>query len=1639
MRLTADFPGESVRFEGSRTVQIPGLPEGAQIQKAIITLTPAAAPGRPLFEEVLTFAGSVGDFGMTKILHPGDADMPSVVEVDFHARRTLAVVRGSSLEDSELVVDLGGGVFMGINEYGAVAASEDVDLYQLPATGVLPGLLAGKFRLRALTNPLPTLDVTQVTVRTAANNVSLALAGMPPFWALPGEITTAVSTPDFADFLQLYLQEADVSNGRYQLPLVIHSDSLARLSVLVDIEYRRQQSALPAGLDEVSLPYGYDSTAQADSALVQVTMPVGAEVTEASVQVLGAFDESRIVYGPTGPLDPVAAVSVIGGRGQAQPVVLAADTAVTAIDLLLSSVSRAAVLDLNLMADVDGKPFADPLLPVPVVLELDRDLAANPTWISARLPQEFQFAAGKRYWLIVQAREGEAAWHSQTAVADSDALQHSTTGGLSWRLTRVDGVAGPLAGFFRLRRTPDQYQMPLSVLVGEGETAVPVSLDRFQPLGRIDFTIDFPEFVAAINEAARRTEAASCARGEQLQNGDFAHWSTIGESFGPLQEATGIPGLSSIVIAPSGEWALAGLETGGSGVISLPLHQPLAGAFPPLVSRQHAAISPNSQRLYLMSEVNESTDLYVIDAAAFEPMGSRISLPGSANCLTLSPDGRILYVGSFAFSPPHGEIWALDTAVLAQLLAGSAAFSASEALVGDPIPLEEGFRPVSLAVSPDGRRLFAAAAREQTAAGSVYVFDTASQQSLVDPIFAGNNPMDLALTPDGRRALVVNSSDDSLTLIDAARLRHERTLHLPRPADGVLLPVAVAIAPNGRRAFVANRETASVSVIDLVTLEVRQPVPVGEPDFGDINVAVTPSGDRLYVALQNPYPDTTSGLRFLPLGRQQPDNWTLTTGFVQPIPFADPFHLTAVLGPVAPQEREARPLRPSALSQATAVVGGCTYDLSFWGITDSLEAVAEVIWRGGACAVQRTDRIPIQLPEIENSIRPAPQTFPGGLQPGGFSDSATGAALAVNVNAAVARRLPELLFHRARLQAPEGATQAEIRFLAPPEHNAVVDSVSLQATSDTITNGDLLLVQDGELAGWQLAPASVTGVTLNAVDDGVELANQEAVPISLKQSFAVTGGQPFVLQLRGAIVSQLAGGTPQVRLDWLDAEGNAAGTSSLSVVAGQQEHQLETAVPAAAATATLNLVLPPGTTLLVQQISFVPVELVTVPVHFLAQAPGKLTVTGFDVAYDVGEVATTPIPPEGLCPPTPPGRSGTGDSGCCAWCTSPCGPCGDDESASPNEGAAAPARALQTSAPRRPAAVASRPATVRPAVAHPPLAVAAPAPPEIRGVETAVAPLLTATAADWAVRAPELAALSVPLAAINGIAEIRARALAELGVDSIPRLAAAAPEDIANALRGVSLPTAERFVAEAQTMRANVAGLPAPLVSCIMPTFDRRPFVPLAIDLFLRQDYPNRELIILDDGRDPVRSLVPDDERIRYVRLDTRQTIGAKRNLGGEEARGPILASWDDDVWYAPWRLSYQVAALTEYGADVVGLDNLLHYDPFARRGWHSVRPSGKWPWMPGSTLCYTKAFWRTNAFPDMQPGEDIRFLRQQSTAKIVPLQAISWLVDIIHEANTSPKPADSPLWFAYPVNNLLALLGSDEAFYAHLAEAQLG
>ena len=216
--------------------------------------------------------------------------------------------------------------------------------------------------------------------------------------------------------------------------------------------------------------------------------------------------------------------------------------------------------------------------------------------------------------------------------------------------------------------------------------------------------------------------------------------------------------------------------------------------------------------------------------------------------------------------------------------------------------------------------------------------------------------------------------------------------------------------------------------------------------------------------------------------------------------------------------------------------------------------------------------------------------------------------------------------------------------------------------------------------------------------------------------------------------------------------------------------------------------------------------------------------------------------------------------------------------------------------------------------------------------------------------------------------------------------------------------------------------------------------MPQAIALFRRQTYPNRELIIVDDGADAIADLIPDEATlrgegaaIRYVRLDGRRTLGQKRNFGVEAAQGPIIAHWDDTAWCAPWRLSYQLGALVQREADGCGLDSLLQYDPPAGAAWLSGRPTGPEPALYGGTLCYRQTLWAARPFDEGEDSDnDAAFLRDRPDARLIALPSITWLVDIIHGEDT--RPADRAPRQPYPLREIRRLLGNDWTVYERLA-----
>ena len=121
---------------------------------------------------------------------------------------------------------------------------------------------------------------------------------------------------------------------------------------------------------------------------------------------------------------------------------------------------------------------------------------------------------------------------------------------------------------------------------------------------------------------------------------------------------------------------------------------------------------------------------------------------------------------------------------------------------------------------------------------------------------------------------------------------------------------------------------------------------------------------------------------------------------------------------------------------------------------------------------------------------------------------------------------------------------------------------------------------------------------------------------------------------------------------------------------------------------------------------------------------------------------------------------------------------------------------------------------------------------------------------------------------------------------------------------------------------------PQPLVSLITPTYERAWFLQQAARWIRGQTYGNYEWLVLDDSREPCSALAGgNDPRIRYRHVARRMTIGEKRNELVAEARGEIVAHFDDDDYYAPNYLRVMVELLQARSADFVKLSGYFLYD----------------------------------------------------------------------------------------------------------------
>jgi glycosyltransferase involved in cell wall biosynthesis len=115
-----------------------------------------------------------------------------------------------------------------------------------------------------------------------------------------------------------------------------------------------------------------------------------------------------------------------------------------------------------------------------------------------------------------------------------------------------------------------------------------------------------------------------------------------------------------------------------------------------------------------------------------------------------------------------------------------------------------------------------------------------------------------------------------------------------------------------------------------------------------------------------------------------------------------------------------------------------------------------------------------------------------------------------------------------------------------------------------------------------------------------------------------------------------------------------------------------------------------------------------------------------------------------------------------------------------------------------------------------------------------------------------------------------------------------------------------------------VVPLAAPVVSVIVPTRNRWPFLQVAVASVLAQEDVDLELIVVDDGstdETAQRLADVDDPRLHVVKRVPPHGVARARNAGIAVARGEWLAFLDDDDLWAPTKLRVQLDAAEAAGA----------------------------------------------------------------------------------------------------------------------------
>ena len=200
-----------------------------------------------------------------------------------------------------------------------------------------------------------------------------------------------------------------------------------------------------------------------------------------------------------------------------------------------------------------------------------------------------------------------------------------------------------------------------------------------------------------------------------------------------------------------------------------------------------------------------------------------------------------------------------------------------------------------------------------------------------------------------------------------------------------------------------------------------------------------------------------------------------------------------------------------------------------------------------------------------------------------------------------------------------------------------------------------------------------------------------------------------------------------------------------------------------------------------------------------------------------------------------------------------------------------------------------------------------------------------------------------------------------------------------------------------------------PFVSVVTPTYNRRRFIPHLIEMYEHQEYKKdrMEWIVLDDGQEKVGDLFEEAAKripnIRYIALDEKLTIGAKRNRLNQEAKGSILVAMDDDDYYPPCRVSAVVTAFKQNATkELAGASEIYMY-------YSDIKTIYKLgPYNPNhatnGTMAWRSSYGKTHLYDETVTHSEERSFLEDYKHPMIQLDPFKVMLVMSHSENTFDK-----------------------------------